>query len=86
MSKAKMLKASDVKSIDDAIKLIEQRDITNIKIAATDIDGILRGKYINKKKFISALHNGIGFCDVIFGWDSSDKLYEEDSITGWKSA
>ncbi len=77
---------SKIKCIDDALELIEQRNITHIKVVTTDIDGILRGKYINKNKFISALHNGLGFCDVIFGWDSSDKLYEKSSVTGWESA
>jgi len=82
----KILKASDVKTVEDAIALVEQRGIEQIKVAATDIDGVLRGKYINRKKFISTLQNGLGFCDVIFGWDSSDELYGEDSITGWQTA
>jgi len=80
------LKASDVKTAEDAIALIEERGIRQIKVAATDIDGILRGKYINREKFISSLQDGLGFCDVIFGWDSNDELYGEDSVTGWKTA
>jgi len=82
----KILQASDVQTVEDAIALVEQRGIQQIKVAATDIDGVLRGKYINRDKFISALQEGMGFCDVIFGWDSSDELYAEDSITGWKTA
>ena len=70
----------------EAIDLIEKRGIKQIKLATTDIDGILRGKYINREKFVSILENGIGFCDVIFGWDCMDELYEKDSITGWKDA
>ncbi len=70
----------------EAIDLIEKRGIKQIKLATTDIDGILRGKYINKEKFISVLQNGLGFCDVIFGWDSKDKLYTKESITGWSDA
>lgn len=58
----------------------------NIKLAITDIDGILRGKYINKDKYKSVLKNGLGFCDVVFGWDSQDVLYEHDSYTGWAKA
>ena len=58
----------------------------NIKLAITDIDGILRGKYINKDKYKSVLKNGLGFCDVVFGWDSQDALYEHDSYTGWAKA
>lgn len=70
----------------EALDLIEKRGINDIKLATTDIDGILRGKYINKEKFISVLENGLGFCDVIFGWDSKDELYAQDSITGWGDA
>jgi len=82
----KILQTGDVKTVEDAIALVEQRGIQQIKVAAADIDGVLRGKYINREKFISTLQNGLGFCDVIFGWDSSDALYGEDSVTGWKTA
>lgn len=71
---------------EEVIKLINHRDIKEIKVAATDIDGVLRGKYISKTKFLSALENGIGFCDVIFGWDSSDELYDDSKVTGWHTA
>ncbi|MEM8548713.1 MAG: glutamine synthetase, partial [Pseudomonadota bacterium] len=47
-------------------------------------DGVMRGKYVNREKFASALDKGFGFCDVIFGWDSDDQLYERDSYTGWE--
>ena len=63
---------------------IEEHQIKNIKLAVVDIDGVLRGKYVNTKKFLSTVENGLGFCDVIFGWDSNDELYKNDSFTGWK--
>lgn len=47
------------------------------------MDGILRGKYISRDKFFSAAEIGLGFCDVIFGWDSSDALYDQPAVTGW---
>lgn len=72
--------------IKAARQLIEEKQIQNIKLAVTDCDGILRGKYVRKKKFESALENGFGFCDVIFGWDLNDQLYAEDSYTGWSTA
>ena len=40
-----------------------------VRVAVADIDGILRGKYIHKDKFESAIDSGFGFCDVVFGWD-----------------
>jgi glutamine synthetase len=42
-----------------------------VKVACSDIDGILRGKYLHKDKFFGAVDGGFGFCDVVFGWDSS---------------
>jgi glutamine synthetase len=54
-----------------------------VKVAVVDIDGILRGKYIHKDKFASALEGGFGFCDVVFGWDSHDQCYDNTTLTGW---
>ncbi|MEY2835151.1 MAG: hypothetical protein RLZZ557_813, partial [Bacteroidota bacterium] len=54
-----------------------------VKIAITDMDGILRGKYISKDKFLAVAESGTSFCDVIMGWDSADVLYEKAEITGW---
>lgn len=56
-----------------------------VKIAYIDIDGILRGKYISREKFLSAVKGGTGFCDVIFGWDSGDVAYDNATYTGWHS-
>lgn len=54
-----------------------------IKVAVTDIDGVLRGKYLHKQKFLSAVESGFGFCNVVFGWDSGDVCYENSKYTGW---
>lgn len=53
------------------------------KVAAIDIDGIFRGKYIDRAKFSSALRKGFGFCDVVLGWDSQDELYDNAQLSGW---
>ncbi|WP_419699155.1 glutamine synthetase family protein [Mucilaginibacter sp. NFX135] len=62
---------------------IEENKIQKIKFAFADIDGILRGKVIHPKKFIDGLQSGYGFCDVVFGWDSSDVCYDNVQLTGW---
>ncbi len=67
----------------EIIQIIKDPAISKIKFAVVDIDGILRGKFIHKEKFLSALGNGLGFCDVIFGWDCGDKCYDNAEITGW---
>ena len=59
------------------IKLALQRNsVEYVKVAITDLDGVLRGKYMHVDKFLKSIESGYGFCDVIFGWDSSDALYE----------
>ena len=54
-----------------------------VKVAVTDIDGVLRGKYIHKEKFESAVDGGFGFCNVVYGWDCHDQCYDNTTITGW---
>lgn len=71
---------------EDQIKAyIEQNNIRKIKFAFADIDGVLRGKVIHPKKFLDGLQSGYGFCDVVFGWDSSDVCYDNVALTGWQS-
>src|SRR5690606_24524640 len=41
------------------------------------------GKYIERQKFSSALRKGLGFCDVVLGWDSDDQLYDNAEVSGW---
>lgn len=67
----------------EVIKKVKQSEINRIKFAVADIDGILRGKYIYKDKFLDSLENGVGFCDVILGWDSNDLCYDNIELTGW---
>lgn len=57
----------------DLPKLLE--DDNRVKLAGLDVDGILRGKVVSKKKFLSVAESGFGFCSVIFGWDMHDKTY-----------
>lgn len=75
----------EVQTIDDAKRIVEQRDLHHVKIGLFDIDGVMRGKYVSREKFFSALENGLAFCDVVLGWDSSDQLYEDIGVqfTGW---
>lgn len=65
--------------------LIKQRDYSHIKVGVFDIDGIMRGKYMSRDKFLSALEKGFGFCDVVLGWDSNDQLLDNVKFTGWHS-
>ncbi|MBS1682443.1 MAG: glutamine synthetase [Bacteroidetes bacterium] len=67
------------------IEYVKKHPAGKVKIAYTDIDGILRGKYISAEKFLSAVEHNTSFCDVIFGWDCADAAYDNTSYTGWHS-
>jgi len=75
-------RATDADAILDRLR---RSDADYVKVAVTDIDGILRGKYLDKQKFLSAAESGFGFCNVVFGWDSSDECYDNTAYTGWHS-
>ncbi|KAH7090480.1 hypothetical protein FB567DRAFT_465690 [Paraphoma chrysanthemicola] len=51
------------------------KDDIAVKVAGIDVDGMLRGKLMAKKKFLSIAKEGFGFCSVIFGWDMHDQTY-----------
>jgi glutamine synthetase len=74
--------------IHPALKAVENSGAQKVKVAVSDIDGILRGKYLHIDKFKGAAEpypaGGFGFCDVVFGWDSSDQCYDNTSVTGWQ--
>jgi glutamine synthetase len=76
----------DVKTAADAKAIVEERGLDHVKVGVTDADGIMRGKYMAKTKFFSALEKGFGFCDVVLGWDSNDQLYDNVTYTGWHTA
>src|SRR5215472_1869390 len=63
--------------------LLEKHGVQRVKLGAFDIDGALRGKYVSTAKFVSAAHSGLSFCDVVFGWDIGDSLYDNVKYTGW---
>jgi len=81
-----MINARDVKTIEDAKKIVTECGLSHVKVGIFDIDGVMRGKYMSKDKFLCSLDNGFAFCDVVLGWDSKDQLYgnaTKDSFTGW---
>lgn len=66
-------------------RAFQKHQVAKVKLGGFDVDGVLRGKYISLEKFYSAVESGFGFCDVIFGWDSSDALYDNVRLTGWNT-
>ncbi|HLY52664.1 MAG TPA: hypothetical protein VKQ31_06615 [Steroidobacteraceae bacterium] len=80
------MQPEEVRTAAQARAIVEERGLTHVKIGVFDNDGILRGKYLERAKFLATLEKGTGFCDVILGWDSNDQLYDNVSITGWHTA
>ncbi|KAF8350472.1 hypothetical protein F5887DRAFT_939383 [Amanita rubescens] len=57
------------------------KDDNKVKVAGIDVDGVLRGKYMSKDKFLSAASaDGFGFCSVVFGWDIHDAVYSKELL------
>ncbi len=77
------MKPRDVKTIQDARRIVEERGLSHVKIGLFDNDGVMRGKYMSREKFFSSLDNGFAFCDVVLGWDVKDQLYDNVTYTGW---
>jgi glutamine synthetase len=71
------------KKAEGVVEAIRKSTLGKVKVAVSDIDGILRGKYIHRDKFFSAIEGGFGFCDVVFGWDAHDQCYDNTKLTGW---
>ena len=80
-----MMTPREVRNAAEARQIVEARNLTHVKVGLFDNDGIMRGKYMSKDKFLAALDGGFAFCDVVLGWDSHDQLYENVGVkyTGW---
>ena len=78
----------DPSSIHPAIAAVQASPAHKVKVAVCDVDGILRGKYLHKDKFLGAAQahpeGGFGFCDVVLGWDMHDAVYDNSVVTGWQ--
>ncbi len=73
-----------IASAKDILAELRRSPTQKVKVAVTDIDGVMRGKYLHKDKFLSAAEGGgFGFCNVVFGWDSADVCYDNGTYTGW---
>ncbi|MGX1352087.1 glutamine synthetase [Bradyrhizobium elkanii] len=78
--------ARSVRTTAEAKVLVEERGLSHVKLGIVDLDGVIRGKYLARDKFVGALEAGFSFCDIVFGWDSNDQMYDNGAFTGWHTA
>jgi glutamine synthetase len=77
------LSKADQEVLDQKLAQYREKGVSKVKLGLTDIDGVIRGKYVSVDKFASLLQKQGGFCDCVFGWDVDDQLYEASRYTGW---
>ena len=54
------MKAHEVTDTASARRLVEERDLSYVKVGFFDVDGVMRGKHMARDKFLSALEGGFG--------------------------
>jgi glutamine synthetase len=72
-----------IQDTEDAARRVRADGPDFVKVGLFDIDGVMRGKFMHRDKFLATLEKGFGFCDVVLGWDIDDQLYDNARITGW---
>ena len=83
MARANKSNKAPARAKHPALDLVARSGAGKVKVAVGDIDGVLRGKYIHLDKFAAVVEGGLGFCDVVLGWDMHDVCYDNSLATGW---
>ncbi|MBC6993223.1 glutamine synthetase [Neolewinella lacunae] len=68
--------------MQDLQQWLREQEANRVKVGVTDVDGLLRTKYLSKEKVLQSLGEGFGFCNVLFGWDSQDVVYDNGRDDG----
>lgn len=66
----------EVSSAEDMRRIVEERCAKNVTIAISDMNGLLRGKYISRDKLNSVLDNGWGMPPLILALDMDDVIMD----------
>src|SRR3954454_10349463 len=74
---------TEIKTASDALTLAQERGLSHVNVGLFDVDGLLRSKRISLSKLESVFDKGLMFCDVIYGWDLHDQIYDNVRFTGW---
>ncbi len=76
----------DVRTSDDARKLVAEREARHVTVAVPDLHGFLRGKYMSIDKFAAALDHGFGFPAAVYAFDPTDVILEIPGLSDPGSA
>lgn len=68
----------------DIKQLIEEGKVEYVKIGASDIEGVYRGKRVAATHFLHSLEEGFGQCDVLFGWDIGEVVLPNLKFSNWE--
>ena len=85
MTDLEQIPAKQPQRLQETLARYQELGVRQVKLGLTDIDGVIRGKYVGLQKFAALMHKQGGFCDCVFGWDLDDQLYDAGTYTGWHS-
>lgn len=85
MTDLEQIPANPPQRLQETLARYQELGVRQVKLGLTDIDGVIRGKYVGLQKFAGLMHKQGGFCDCVFGWDIDDQLYDAGTYTGWHS-
>jgi glutamine synthetase len=77
------MSTQDIKTAEDAVRVAHERGLSHVNIGLFDLDGLLLSKRISLSKLESVFEKRLMFCDVIYGWDLQDQIYDNVKFTGW---
>ena len=75
------MRLEDVRNCDDLREIIESRDVEFVTVAMPDLQGLLRGKYMSRSKFLGALESGYGMPTVVFALEPTDAIMKIPGIS-----
>ena len=76
--------ALGVATVEDAERLVQPAR-SHIKVGLSTSTAPCWAKYLRRDSLWRAA-SGLHFCDVVFGWDLDDQLYDNTKYTGWHTA
>jgi glutamine synthetase len=71
----------EVRSVEDAKKIIAEREADHVVIGVPDLQGFLRGKYISRDKALGALEKGMGVPGVVFALEPTDVILDVPNLS-----